>query len=411
MNIVTTAKFARAGVLLALSLTLTACFHVQLTGSVGDAKLELSPLREPGNVLATATSLNPDGLLELWGQDVWDEQSLLNKLLFTGIATLSAKQLDPDKLYLVTARGGMDHDPQGTSKLSEEPEAVQGSWHAIASGAMIEKGNIKVSVLSEALYRLVEPRLGEWTDEEVLLRLNAAGQLVASDLDNSKTVDYTDVLRWNRTLDGAAYQGRLSKLDALSEAIRAGQPASMISDLSAEVLGSQKVTMTFDTGTVTVKTLNWAAPITSANFLSYVHNGFYDQMLVHRAIDGFMIQMGLVEYLGPNDAGQIGWGLKTPNDPIVNESDNGYSNLRGTLSMARTSNPDSASSQFFINQDNNTFLDHGSSNNPDGYAVFAKVTSGMEVVDEIAAERTVTVNGIGNDVPARGVVLESVTIK
>ena len=74
--------------------------------------------------------------------------------------------------------------------------------------------------------------------------------------------------------------------------------------------------------------------------------------------------------------------------------------------MARTSNPDSATSQFFINQVNNNFLDFASFQNPDGYAVFAKVTSGLEVVDEIAAEPTTSVSGIGNDVPARGVVLE-----
>jgi peptidyl-prolyl cis-trans isomerase A (cyclophilin A) len=78
--------------------------------------------------------------------------------------------------------------------------------------------------------------------------------------------------------------------------------------------------------------------------------------------------------------------------------------------MARTSNPNSATAQWFINQANNTSLDNGSSQNPDGYAVFAGVTSGMAIVDQIAAEPTVTVNSIGNDVPSRGVILESVVI-
>lgn len=78
--------------------------------------------------------------------------------------------------------------------------------------------------------------------------------------------------------------------------------------------------------------------------------------------------------------------------------------------MARTSNPDSASSQFFVNQASNTFLDYGSARNPDGYAVFAQVISGMAVVDDIAAEPTTTVPGIGNDVPRRGVVLESAVL-
>jgi cyclophilin family peptidyl-prolyl cis-trans isomerase len=124
-----------------------------------------------------------------------------------------------------------------------------------------------------------------------------------------------------------------------------------------------------------------------------------------------MIQMGLVAVLGEDEQGLIQWELKTANAPIVNESSNGLSNIRGTLSMARTSDPDSASSQFFINQVANTFLDHGSAGSPDGYTVFARVISGIKVVDDIAAEPTITVQGIGNDVPARGVILNSVRLR
>ena len=168
--------------------------------------------------------------------------------------------------------------------------------------------------------------------------------------------------------------------------------------------------ISFDVGDVTLETYNWDSPITAANFLSYVRDGFYDQMLVHRAINNFMIQAGLLDYLGLNDNGQVRFAPKTAGAPIVNESSNGLSNLRGTLSMARTNNPDSATAQWFINQANNTFLDNGSSQNPDGYAVFAGVTSGMGIVDQIAAEPTVTVNSVGSDVPSRGVIIESVVI-
>ena len=168
--------------------------------------------------------------------------------------------------------------------------------------------------------------------------------------------------------------------------------------------------LVFDAGTVRVETFNWESPITAANFLGYVRTGFYDQVLVHRAIEGFMIQIGAISYDGLNDSNQVIWSAKPSGPAIVNESSNGLSNSRGTLSMARTSDPDSASTQFFINQDNNSFLDYGSTNNPDGYAVFGKVISGMPVVDEIASERTTSVNGIGSDVPARGVILESATL-
>ena len=180
--------------------------------------------------------------------------------------------------------------------------------------------------------------------------------------------------------------------------------------MARDVLGSHQVEMVFDAGTVQVQTYNWDSPITVANFLGYVNSGFYDQVLVHRAINDFMIQIGMVSFDGLDENDLITWSLKRAGPPIVNESSNGLSNIRGSLSMARTSNPDSASSQFFINQADNRFLDFGSSNNPDGYAVFARVTSGMPVVDEIAAEPTGPVSGIGNDVPGRGVILESVRL-
>lgn len=168
--------------------------------------------------------------------------------------------------------------------------------------------------------------------------------------------------------------------------------------------------MIFDAGTVLVETYNWESPVTAANFLGYVRDGFYDQVLVHRAISNFMIQIGMVSFDGFNENEQITWSVKTPGPSIINESNNGLSNVRATLAMARTSDPNSASSQFFINQVDNLFLDYGSNNSPDGYAVFAGVVAGMSVVDEIAAEPTVSVSGIGSDVPARGVILQSVRL-
>jgi len=403
-------KFIQFIIAASLGLLLSACFHIQLNGSVGGGTLTISPLRNPENVLGTAVSLTPEDWLAVWGQEKFDSHDSFTNLVFVGITKLKPEGLDPDALYLVTASGGLDYDPDVELGLSDSPVPVQGSWHTIASGQRILDGNLKVSTLTEALYRQMEPRLDEWSDAQVRARLAASAELVVGDVDESGSVDYDDVLRWNRTLDAAFYLGKVSALNALSDAITAGQPANMINDKARNVLGNHRVALEFDVGTVTVKTLNWESPITAANFLSYVRSGFYNQMLVHRAIDDFMIQMGLVEVLGTDEEGLIQWQTKTPLAPIVNESSNGLSNIRGTLSMARTSDPDSATAQFFINQRNNTFLNNGSSSNPDGYAVFARVISGMPVVDEIAAEPTTSVQGIGNDVPARGVVLESVTL-
>lgn len=404
--------FVKAAATLFASLLLTGCFHIQLHGSVGGGVVTIAPLRSPDNILATATSLLPADLIELWGQDVWDERSSFFRMIFVGV-TLFDKPLpvlDPVALYVVSASGGGDYDPDNSSTLSDNPVAVQGSWHVIATGQRIMDGNLKVSALTEALYRQQLALLSTYTDAQIQARLEASADLVVGDVDKSGSVDYDDVLRWNRSVDGDFLLSKLATVDALSDAITAGQPAAMLDQLAKDVLGGQRVKMVFDTGTVLVETYNWDSPITAANFLGYVRSGFYDQVLVHRAIRNFMIQIGLVAYDGLTEDGQITWSLKPSGTAIVNESSNGLSNVRGALSMARTSDPNSASTQFFINQNNNDFLDFGSASNPDGYAVFAHVLSGMPVVDEIAAGATTSISGIGADVPSRGVILESVSL-
>lgn len=119
------------------------------------------------------------------------------------------------------------------------------------------------------------------------------------------------------------------------------------------------------------------APITVGNFLSYVEEGFYDSTIFHRVINNFMIQGGGITA----DMKQ-----KPTKAPIKNEADNGLRNERGTIAMARTAEVNSATSQFFINHRDNSFLDHGVRDF--GYAVFGKVVEGIEVVDKIAAVQT-----------------------
>ncbi len=120
------------------------------------------------------------------------------------------------------------------------------------------------------------------------------------------------------------------------------------------------------------------APITVANFVSYINSGYYDGLVFHRVMKDFMIQGG-----GFNAEAVFG----TPGAPIVNEANNGLSNLIGTIAMARTEDPDSASSQFFINTANNTFLNYQNAEEP-GYAVFGRVVNGMDVVMDIASVET-----------------------
>ncbi|WP_455482839.1 peptidylprolyl isomerase [Haemophilus parahaemolyticus] len=149
------------------------------------------------------------------------------------------------------------------------------------------------------------------------------------------------------------------------------------------------------------------APVTAKNFEDYCKEGFYNGTIFHRVIDGFMIQGGGMT---------SGLKEKATKAPIENEAHNGLSNKRGTLAMARTSDPHSASSQFFINVADNTFLDYRSKElfgrkvvQEWGYAVFGEVVEGMDVVDKIKGVKTGN-KGFHQDVPLEEVVIESVTV-
>ncbi len=151
-------------------------------------------------------------------------------------------------------------------------------------------------------------------------------------------------------------------------------------------------------GDIKVKLNRAEAPITVENFIGYVNDGFYNGVVFHRVIPNFMIQTGGFT----PDMKQ-----KTPKAPIKNEANNGLRNSRGTLSMARTSEVDSATSQFFINVNENKFLDNGERDF--GYAVFGEVIDGMDVVDKIAAVQTGTV-GQFRDVPQEPIVINSAKV-
>ncbi len=160
---------------------------------------------------------------------------------------------------------------------------------------------------------------------------------------------------------------------------------------------------TIDTsmGSITLELNDEKAPITVANFIAYAQSGHYDGTIFHRVIDGFMIQGG-----GFTKA----MDQKPTKEPIKNEAANGLENVRGTIAMARTMVVDSATSQFFINLVDNSFLDYSG---PDprtfGYAVFGRVTDGMDVVDRIAKVKT-GFSGMHQNVPEEPIVIKSVRI-
>ncbi len=151
-------------------------------------------------------------------------------------------------------------------------------------------------------------------------------------------------------------------------------------------------------GTIKLELYPDKAPVTVQNFLGYVDEGFYDGTVFHRVIPNFMIQGGGME---------PGMRQKKTRATIKNESGNGLANTRGTVAMARTSVPDSATAQFFINVADNGFLDKAKASDGVGYCVFAKVVAGMDVVEKIKAVKTTNKAGHG-DVPVTDVVIESI---
>jgi len=165
--------------------------------------------------------------------------------------------------------------------------------------------------------------------------------------------------------------------------------------------GNPTVVMKTSKGTIEIELFQDTAPISVENFMSYVDKGFYDGTIFHRVIQGFMIQGG-----GFGDK----MSKKQTAAAIKNEAENGLRNVTGTIAMARTSVIDSATSQFFINTADNTSLDHSGPGSRFGYAVFGKVTSGMDVVKKIESSPTGTQSGM-RDVPSEQVVIESVKRK
>lgn len=188
---------------------------------------------------------------------------------------------------------------------------------------------------------------------------------------------------------------------AESEKTDKAEADKKIVNLQRNIVKSQSNVVKLETsmGNIVIELNEQAAPVTVKNFLEYVDAGFYDGTIFHRVIPGFMVQGGgFTEQMAK----------KEMRDPIINEARNGPSNIRGSVAMARTNDPDSATAQFFVNHSDNDFLNYVD-NKSAGYAVFGKVIEGMDVVDTIASVETTTRNGMEN-VPVEPVIIISAKV-
>ena len=185
----------------------------------------------------------------------------------------------------------------------------------------------------------------------------------------------------------------------LFPAIALGEPAKPANKAAKEVSAKvAKVRLKTSKGDIVLELNADKAPVTVKNFLSYVNKKHYDGTVFHRVIDGFMIQGG-----GFTQKGET-LSEKSTGDGIINEGQNGLKNDRGTIAMARTSDPNSATAQFFINVKDNEGLNYPSNG---GYAVFGKVTEGMDVVDKIKGTATRSDPKLGSDVPVETITIQS----
>ena len=181
-------------------------------------------------------------------------------------------------------------------------------------------------------------------------------------------------------------------------AAKDAKPAAKVE--AAPTTAAPKVLLKTSMGDITIELAADKAPKSTANFLAYVNSGFYDGTVFHRVIDNFMVQGG-------------GFTKELQQKPtrasIVNESKNGLSNVRGSVAMARTADPNSATAQFFVNVVDNPQLDYASDAQP-GYCVFGKVVAGLDVIDKIKAVKTGPQNQFRSDVPTTPVVIEKASV-
>jgi peptidyl-prolyl cis-trans isomerase A (cyclophilin A)/peptidyl-prolyl cis-trans isomerase B (cyclophilin B) len=185
---------------------------------------------------------------------------------------------------------------------------------------------------------------------------------------------------------------------AAPQATKEAKPAAKVD--AAPAATAPKVLLKTSMGDITIELAADKAPKSTANFLAYVNSGFYDGTVFHRVIDNFMVQGG-------------GFTKELQQKPtrasIVNESKNGLSNVRGSVALARTADPNSATAQFFINVVDNPQLDYASDAQP-GYCVFGKVVAGLDVIDKIKVMPTGPQNQFRSDVPTAPIVIEKASV-
>lgn len=210
-------------------LCLTACKEAQLHGPVGGAEVHVESLRSSGSNFQMAHSSNNQNMIEMFGRGEWDEMPDLAKFIWLGNFSIDPDLAMDEGLYLVTVKYGYDMDSNNDLVLDRAPKTVLGKWRAVMDVDTLGKSGPKVSVLTEAAFRYIEPLLTSgYSDNAILASLDDFARKTVSDINNDKRVDYTDVLIWSRQLTPEKYKGDIRLIDDMAEAITRGANENLL---------------------------------------------------------------------------------------------------------------------------------------------------------------------------------------
>jgi hypothetical protein len=217
---------------------LTGCLHSQLNGSVYGALISIKPLRSSADYTVFGTSIDEQFWINALGPVAWYNYPASLRIMLVGVTPLpEGLELEPDALYLVEASGGFDNDPLLTMTLEETPREVLGKWYAIAAGRRVMAGNLKVSVLTHALYLYLQDEIPSLSDTALQQRLDDLASNLVGDLDGNGEVDYQDVLQWNTSIDLDSHPGGREPLKKLADAVaRNEQDRSTLLALASSIV-------------------------------------------------------------------------------------------------------------------------------------------------------------------------------
>ncbi len=230
-----TRALARACFFLA-TFVLTACVHVQLNSSVSGARISLVSLQEPARVLLDQVTTTPDFAIDQLGLPGWDQLGGFEQLLWLGQGILAGPQLQDEEFYLLTASGGLDEDGNLDNQKDTVGTPVAGTWHALVTGAQIRGNQARVTTLTEATYRYLEPLLETLDEAELRQKLDAIAPRVVPDINGDDQIDYTDLLAWTQLHNPLDYRRDIDFIDDLSGAIITGVGTPLIRDLAVRVI-------------------------------------------------------------------------------------------------------------------------------------------------------------------------------